>query len=103
MCPVRCALTQYFSVEMQAWSALLSSVQTGTSGWEQALGIGHYAYFAQNPEANAYFNAAMAGNAARALPDILAAYDFGELRTLVDVGGGCGTLLPGILQAYPHL
>jgi hypothetical protein len=48
MCPVRCALTQCFSVEMQAWSALLSSVQTGTSGWEQALGIGHYAYFAQN-------------------------------------------------------
>jgi len=97
------ALAQYFAVEMQAWSALLSSVQTGASAWERALGVGHYAYFAQNPEANAHFNAAMAGNTARALPDILAAYDFGGLDTLVDVGGGRGTFLAGILQAYPHL
>jgi hypothetical protein len=97
------ALAQYLAVETQAWSALLSSVQTGGSAWERALGIGHYAYFAQNPEANAHFNAAMAGNTARALPDVLAAYDFGGLDTLVDVGGGRGTFLAGILQAYPHL
>jgi methyltransferase family protein len=70
------ALAQYFAVEAQAWSELLYSVQTGASAWEHALGIGHYAYFAQNPEANAHFNAVMAGNTARALPDILAAYDF---------------------------
>jgi Dimerisation domain len=67
------ALAQYLAVEMQAWSALLHSVQTGASGWERTLGIGHYGYFAQNPAANAHFNAVMAGNTERALPDILAA------------------------------
>src|SRR5262249_47674351 len=39
----------------------------------------------------------------RALPDILASYDFGRLSTLVDVAGGYGALLAGILQANPHL
>jgi hypothetical protein len=97
------ALAQFFAVEMQAWSALLYSVQTGTSGWERELGIEHYAYFAQNPEASAHYNGAMAWGTARALPDVLAAYDFGGLDTLVDVAGGRGALLAGILPAYPHL
>jgi hypothetical protein len=97
------ALGQYLAVEMQAWGALFASVQTGASAWERALGVGHYAYFAQNPEANAHFNAVMAGGTARALPDILAAYDFGGLETLLDVAGGRGTFLAGMLQAYPNL
>jgi len=45
----------------------------------------------------------MAGNTSRALPDILAAYDFGALGVVVDVAGGRGTLLAGILRAYPNL
>src|SRR5262249_24362837 len=97
------ALAQYFAVEGQAWHALLYSVQIGASGWERALGIGHYPYFAQNPEDNAHFNAATAANTARTLPHILAAYDFAEIDTLVDVAGGRGTLLAGILQAHSHL
>jgi O-methyltransferase len=97
------ALAQFLGIEAQAWSALLYSVQTGASGWERALGIGTYAYFAQNPEANAHYNAAMAGNTARTLPDILAAYDFGGFDAVVDVGGGRGTLLAGIVHAHPHL
>jgi hypothetical protein len=45
----------------------------------------------------------MAGNTVRTRPDILTAYDFTGLETLVDIGGGQGTLLTGILQAHPHL
>jgi hypothetical protein len=97
------ALAQYFAVEADAWGSLLHSVRTGGSGWEQALGVGHYEYFARNPEASAHFDAAMAGNTSRTLPDILAAYDFGALGVVVDVAGGRGTLLAGILQAYPRL
>ena len=41
-------LAQYLAVEMQAWNALLYSVQTGASGWEQMLGVGHYEYFARH-------------------------------------------------------
>jgi hypothetical protein len=97
------ALAQYLAVEMQAWSALLYSVQTGASAWERALGVGHYAYFARHPEANTHFNAAMTAITVQALPDILAAYDFADIETLVDLGGGSGLLLAGILQQYPRM
>jgi hypothetical protein len=78
-------------------------VQTGASAWQHVLGTGHYAYFAQHPEANTDFNSAMAGMTERGLPDFIAAYDLGGLHTIVDVGGGRGTFLAGILQAYPAL
>ncbi|MFN8641540.1 MAG: methyltransferase [Candidatus Binatia bacterium] len=32
-----------------------------------------------------------------------AAYDFADARTVVDVGGGSGALLPAILQRHPEL
>jgi hypothetical protein len=97
------ALAQYFAVEMQAWSGLLYSVQTGASAWERALGVGHYAYFARHPEANTHFNEAMTTITLQALPDILTAYDFAGIDTLVDLGGGSGLLLAGILQQYPRM
>jgi hypothetical protein len=92
------ALAQYFAVEMQAWSALLYSVQTGASAWERALGVEDYAYFARHPEANTHFNETMTTLTVQALPDILAAYDFVGIDTLVDLGGGSGLPLAGILQ-----
>jgi len=58
--------------EAPAWSALFHD-QTGAPGWERALEVGHQAYLARNPAANAHFNAAMAGNTSRALSDLLAA------------------------------
>jgi O-methyltransferase domain len=34
---------------------------------------------------------------------VASAYDFSGLRSIVDVGGGRGTLIAGLLLAYPHL
>ena len=39
----------------------------------------------------------------RDIPAILAAYDFTSIQTLVDVAGGHGKLIAGILQAYPAM
>jgi hypothetical protein len=97
------AMAHYLAIEMPAWGELLHSVRTGASAWERALGVGHYAYLARHPEANTYFNAFMTASTVRALPDILAAYDFAGINTLVDLGGGCGLLLAGILQQYPRM
>ena len=47
------------------------------------------------------FNAAMSSGSAERLPAILAAYDFSQFMCLVDVGGGHGGLLAGILSASP--
>ena len=58
---------------------------------------------AQNPEKAANFDAAMADFTRLIAIVVAAAYDFSSLRTLVDVGGGNGALLIGILKANPHL
>jgi hypothetical protein len=58
---------------------------------------------ARTPEENANFDAAMADFTTLAAMAVAAAYDFAPIRTLVDVGGGNGALLIGILKAHPHL
>jgi hypothetical protein len=56
------------------------------------------------PQAALYtFDGAMADLTRRTAAAVAAAYDFAPLRTIVDVGGGNGALLSGILRAYPHL
>jgi hypothetical protein len=56
---------------------------------------------AAHPEESAIFDEAMRSTTLGANAAILAAYDFGRFGTVVDVGGGTGTLLASILEAYP--
>jgi hypothetical protein len=56
----------------------------------------------QDPQPAAIFDAFQASNTSGLTESILAAYDFSPFRTLVDVGGGDGTLLACILAAYPQ-
>jgi len=51
----------------------------------------------------AVFNAAMTSVSSGELSQIVAAYDFSKFEQIVDVGGGQGALLHGILSAYPNL
>lgn len=34
---------------------------------------------------------------------VASTYDFGKVETVIDIGGGTGALLAGILLAHPHL
>src|ERR1700674_5904920 len=63
----------------------------------------YWAYLAGHPEANETFNQAMTSWSSQLDRAVLAAYDFGQFDTLVDVGGGDGRLLATILQAHPRL
>ncbi|HLX37807.1 MAG TPA: methyltransferase, partial [Candidatus Binataceae bacterium] len=58
---------------------------------------------AQNPEMARVFDEAMATFAPMTAAAIAASYDFSPFRTLVDIGGGNGSLLIGILKANPNL
>jgi hypothetical protein len=62
-----------------------------------------WAYREANPESNALFNAAMSAQSALRNAHVLKAYDFSGITTLVDVGGGQGVLLAGIVAAYPGM
>ena len=87
----------------QVWAELLYSVRTGENAFRHVHGTDLWTYRASHPEENAIFNRSMASNAGRWSAAFGAAYDFGRFHTLVDVGGGDGTLLAAILAAHPGL
>ena len=69
----------------------------------QAHGQRIFEYLAEHPEDASNFNAAMIGFHGSEPPAVAAAYDFSQVGTLVDVGGGSANLLTTILQANPDL
>lgn len=99
------ATTQLFCGEgvWRSWGDLMAGVQTGKPSFERGIGSEPFAAFAEDSEASKHFNQAMSEGTRRDAPGIIASYDFGQFNTLVDVGGGDGTLLAAILAATPGL
>ncbi|MGH3925747.1 MAG: methyltransferase, partial [Pseudonocardiaceae bacterium] len=79
------------------------SVRTGRPAWERVTGLPAFEFLAQHPDQAATFNAAMADHTRSVAPTIIASYDFSRFGTLVDVGGGDGTLIAAILNGVPGL
>jgi ubiquinone/menaquinone biosynthesis C-methylase UbiE len=86
----------------RAWGDLLYSIQTGDSAIGHVFEMPFFQYLAQNEDASANFNTMMAGSAVQAAAAMIAAYDFSWARTIVDIGGGDGTLMAAILNAHPQ-
>jgi O-methyltransferase domain len=86
-----------------AWSDLMYSVRTGEPVYPQRFGVDVWTYTARHPEDAALFDEAMADFTRQAAIGVAAAYDFSPFATIVDVGGGAGALLAGILIANPAL
>jgi len=86
-----------------AWGEFLQSVRTGKSGVEVAFGDTLFAYLKDHPDAAADFNKRMADRTAASVAALLDAYDFAGVRDLVDVGGGRGALIAGVLKANAGL
>jgi hypothetical protein len=82
---------------------ILETIKTGRPGHEIEFGMDLFEFVAQNPEAAALFDAAMSERTAAYAPSVAEACDFSDVRTIVDVGGGKGTLLVEILRRHAHL
>jgi len=89
--------------QFRAWGELLYSVTTGKRGFDRVFGQPIFEYLAERPEQASLFDAAMVSIHGRETPAMLAAYDFGPLGTLADIGGGNGSVLVAILQKHPQL
>ncbi|MGH3647545.1 MAG: methyltransferase [Micromonosporaceae bacterium] len=87
----------------RAWGELEYSVRTGKPSFDKLTGASSFEYFAAHPEQSELFQRAMSSHTAEVAPEIVAGYEFASLATLVDVGGGDGTLLAAILHAVPTL
>ena len=82
---------------------ILQTIKTGTPGLDIEFGAGLFEFLAQHPENAAAFDQAMSERTAAYAPSVADSYDFSDIRTVVDVGGGNGTLLIEILRTHPHL
>jgi len=86
----------------QGMGGMLYSVQTGQAAFDHQFGVHFFDYLAQNPQAEKAFAEAMGAHGSLSdLRAIAAAYDFGQCRQVVDVGGGYGGLIAAILMEHP--
>jgi hypothetical protein len=86
-----------------SWGELLYSVRTGHSAFEKIYGEPIFNYLSKHPEQAQTFDQAMVGVHGRETGAMLEAYDFSDIGTLADVGGGNGSLLREVLQKYPRM
>ena len=85
------------------WGHLLHAVRTGQTAFRHLHGVPVFEYLSSRPDAAASFDAAMGTLSALQAPQVAAACDLGGARTILDVGGGRGTLLAALLRGNPHL
>ena len=88
---------------LRSFEHILHSVRTGAPGFDTAFGTNMFEFLAERPENAVAFDAAMAERTAAFAPSVAGAYDFSDICTVVDVGGGNGTLLAEILRRHAHL
>jgi hypothetical protein len=87
----------------RAWLDLETTVRDGAPAFARVFGKDLWAYFEDHPEEGQHFHRSMREFTRLDVPLIAAAHDFGVYRSVVDVGGGAGQLLAGLLAAYPSL
>ncbi len=80
---------------------LTESVRTGSPRAEQSLGCSVWDYFRDHQDEGASFDAAMSNLSVVDALDVVAHYDVSRFRRIVDVGGGRGHLLAGLLESNP--
>jgi C-methyltransferase len=99
---MNCAAQFYGSREQrERWTLLVDSVRTGNAVVPGLRGTESFDYFAQEPELAELFNQTMTSVSAMTDATVVAGYDFSVYPTIVDVGGGHGTLLAAIMAAAP--
>ncbi len=87
-----------------AWSTLLDYVQTGKPAYESVFGLPFWEDLETHPNVQASFDALM-GPVGHGTPnpDFQITGGWESVRSLVDVGGGSGTMLAEILRQHPEI
>ncbi len=79
------------------------TVRTGEPATPAVLGSTLYQHLVADPSAADIYDRAME-DLARPLAGVLAgSRDFSQVQTVMDIGGGRGTIVRGLLRALPHL
>jgi hypothetical protein len=87
-------------IQWQSAGELLHATRTGEAVATRVAPGGLWGYFAANPAHEAVFGRAMAAKSTAQIADLLAAHDWGQYGSIVDVGGGEGHFLRAVLGAH---
>ena len=87
----------------QVWSGLDAGLATGQPQARAQLGMEFFDYLAEHPTSLRIFGEALKAHGAVTNKGLLERYDFSGIRHLVDVGGGFGHLMIGVLERYPEI
>src|SRR6266550_4380945 len=82
----------------QVWGGLRDSVMTGEASFPAVHGTPMWQYMTAHPDLGQAFNGWMTRQSRLHNAALVAAYDFSQFRSVVDVGGGQGSTLAAILS-----
>jgi acetylserotonin N-methyltransferase len=92
-------------VMWKLWSNLEEAVREGSHRWKQTFGWDGpiFSHFFHTEEAKREFLMGMHGYGLISSPQVVAAFDLGKYRSLIDLGGGTGHLAIAACERYPQL
>jgi hypothetical protein len=97
------AAAQLFHHLFPAWDGLDHAVRTGESGIKKVFGRPAFEHVGAHPALASIFDAGMTSIHGYETAAMLAAYDFGGIHVLADIGGGNGSLISVVLHRYPKM
>ncbi len=98
------ALSLFYGEDIhKSWDGLLPSVQTGTPAFDLSFKQPVFSYFKDNPSRGRLFQEAMKEKSWAVIESALASYDFGQFKSVYDIGGGYGQFMKALLQYYPGI
>ncbi|MEV0029789.1 methyltransferase [Nocardia sp. NPDC050793] len=86
-----------------AFIELAHSITTGQAAYPRRYGQDFWADLAEYPYLRASFDRQMTHRIRDQIPQIVAGFDWSRFSTIVDVGGGQGSVLAAIVAAHPRM
>ena len=87
--------------DVRAWAAIGHTLRTGEPAFGHVHGQDYWSYLADHPQESARVDDWMRSVNHLHLRTVLGAYPWRRFGTLVDVGGGTGGFLAGLLTRFP--
>ena len=85
------------------WQALPHAVRTGELAFHSVFGTDQWTYLSRHPESSLVFDEAQRDMTQGVNAAVMSSYPFGDFKSIVDVGGGIGSLLLPILERNPEM
>jgi O-methyltransferase domain len=89
--------------DVEAWAHFDYSVKTGKPAFDHVHGESYWSYKTSHPDYSVRFDRAMAAYSRLELRAVLPFYDWRSFDVLMDIGGGNGMFLGGLLSQVPEL